>query len=126
MGETSIRLDWQDEQLLATLELIPQRMARAAEAAMRYHAPRALAYARQNAPWTDRTANARNGLFVTVARDGATGYVMTLGHGVPYGIWLEVRFSGRFAIIRPTIAHEAPEVFDTFRQLVKAELRMVG
>jgi hypothetical protein len=124
MAETTIRLDWRDEELLRTLAGIPARVNRAAEAALKYHAPRALAYARQNAPWTDRTANARNGLFTTVRKDGATGYVMTLGHSVPYGIWLEVRFSGRFAIIRPTIAHEAPEVFETFRQLVKAELGM--
>lgn len=125
MGSTSIRLDWDDHELLRTLDLIPRRIERAAEAAQRYHAPKALAYARQNAPWTDRTANARNGLFTTVNRDG-TAWVMTLGHSVPYGIWLEVRFSGRFAIIRPTIAHEAPDVFDTFRKLVKAELRMAG
>lgn len=123
MGDTSIRIDFRDRELLRTLAGIPARLDRAAQAAMRYHSPRVLAYARQNAPWTDRTANARNGLFTTVGKDGSA-WVMTLGHGVPYGIWLEVRFSGRFSIIRPTIAHEAPDVFDTFKRLAQVELGM--
>jgi hypothetical protein len=28
-----------------------------------------------------------------------------IAHGVPYGIWLEVRFSGRYAIIGPTLVY---------------------
>ena len=59
-------------------------------------------YARSNAPWTDRTGNARNGLF-TIAASDQKKHRIVLFHSVPYGIWLEVRFGGRNEIIRPSI-----------------------
>jgi len=53
---------------------------------------------RNNAPWSDQTTNARNGLHTTPFHDtGSHGY--HLAHGVPYGIWLEVRWDGRYGII---------------------------
>ena len=83
---------------------------------MRYHATRARGYARKNAPWTDRSTNARNGLFAEASSAGSM-HRITVGHTVPYGIWLEVRWSGRYAIIRPTIDHEGPEVMASVSQL---------
>lgn len=59
-------------------------------------------YARPNAPWTDRTGDARKELRAGVEREG-TQVTVFLEHGVPYGIYLENRFNGRFAIIRPTM-----------------------
>lgn len=60
------------------------------------------AYAKQNAPWQDRTGAARAGLTATVEETGQIGTIV-LSHGVPHGIWLEVANGGRFAIIAPTI-----------------------
>lgn len=98
------------------LKTFNARMDRAIFAAMKFHATRATAYARSNAPWTDRTSNARNGLFATASREHPV-YRITLAHSVPYGIWLEVRWSGRYAIIRPTIDRTGPEVMATISQL---------
>lgn len=56
------------------------------------------AWAKQNAPWQDRTGAARAGLHAT-----AEGTTITLAHGVPYGIWLEVANGGRYAIIAQAI-----------------------
>jgi hypothetical protein len=64
-------------------------------------------YAKDHAPWTDRTGNARNGLHggVEVRKDE---YVLFLSHGVDYGIWLELAHGGNYAIVRPTVdAHLA-------------------
>lgn len=116
-------VSWDDRQILAHLGALNQKIEKAIVATLRYHKPRALAFARQNAPWTDRTSNARNGLFTEVFADRSRGvYSLVVAHGVPYGIWLEVRFSGRFAIIRPTVQHEGPLVMDTAVRLVNAEL----
>lgn len=60
------------------------------------------AYARSNAKWQDRTGAARAGLTATVEETGPIGTIV-LSHGVSYGIWLEIRFGGRDAIIAPTI-----------------------
>jgi hypothetical protein len=68
-----------------------------------------LANARDNAPWADRTGAAREGLEVEVAKEGGE-IVITLGHTVDYGIWLELIQSGRFAIIMPTIEKYASEI----------------
>lgn len=75
-------------------------------------------FMRNNAPWTDRTANARGGLFARNASEGATHSIVCY-HTVPYGIWLEVRFSGRYAIIQPTIEHEGRRIMGVLRTLLK-------
>ena len=65
---------------------------------------------RQGAPWTDRTGNARNGLRAKHESTPMVEHVLTLFHSMPYGFWLEVRFSGRYAIIGPVMLDIAPEL----------------
>lgn len=81
-------------------------------ATMGYHAPRAEAYAKREAPWTDQTSNARNGLFA-VTEFNRPNYRIIVAHAVPYGIWLEVRFSGRYSVLEPTVRAEGQEVMKT-------------
>lgn len=83
---------------------------------------RAITQMRRDAPWTDRTTAARNGL-VALKEDHDDGASMHLIHSVPYGIWLEVRWSGRYAIIGPVRNSIAPEVL---RIAGEAALRSVG
>jgi hypothetical protein len=64
-------------------------------------------YAKENAPWEDRTGDARDGL----AAEGDYSfykYTIVLYHTVDYGVWLEIRWNGRWAIIMPTLEHFAP------------------
>lgn len=87
----------------------PARVIRDIQTVMDLYAPRVEAYAKTHAPWTDRTGNARNGLAARSYREGDEQGIV-LFHQVPYGLWLEVRFSGRYAIIDPTIAEMGPVV----------------
>lgn len=67
-------------------------------------------YAKTYAPWTDRTGNARQSLhsFVEeVSRDVVDLYI---SHGMEYGIQLETRFAGRYAILWPTVQKHLPEI----------------
>lgn len=78
---------------------------------------------RENAPWKDRTGNARNGL---MAKHDATPMVkheLTLYHSMPYGYWLEVRWSGRYAIIGPTMVALAPDLTGDVTVAVAAAIR---
>lgn len=59
-------------------------------------------YAKQNAPWTDRTGHARQRLNSYVSAV-SNGYKIALAHGVNYGIWLELAHEKRFSIIPQTI-----------------------
>lgn len=106
------RVVWDDRALYNKLRTFNARADRFITAAIGYHARGAVTYARQNAPWSDQTGNARNSLFATAERD-APVYRIIIGHGVPYGVWLEVRWSGRYQIIRPTVDHEAVELMRT-------------
>lgn len=58
--------------------------------------------AKKNAPWTDRTTNARNALYGDVVREKESVLVI-LGHGVDYGIYLENRHAFKYAILMPTL-----------------------
>jgi hypothetical protein len=64
---------------------------------------------RHNAKWTDRTGNARNGLNGAVFEDDKS-IEMHLYHSMPYGVFLEVRWSGRYAVIGPTMMDIAPRL----------------
>ena len=105
-------VQWDDRALINHLKTFNARADRAITAAIGYHATQAQAYARTNAPWTDRTSNARNGLFAKAERK-VPHYRIIISHSVPYGVWLEIRWSGRYAIIRPTVDHEGPELMKT-------------
>lgn len=107
---------WEDRALINTLKTFNARMDRGITAALAYHATQAVAYARQNASWTDRTANARNGLFARAEKD-APIYRLIVAHSVPYGVWLELRWNGRYQIIRPTVDKTAPEIMRTVSRL---------
>jgi hypothetical protein len=70
-----------------------------------------LQYAKDNAPWADRTGDARNGLDVDVYQEGDQ-VVLELYHTVSYGEWLETIQDGAFATIMPTLERFAAEVFE--------------
>jgi len=81
-------------------------------------ASRLAAEMRSTAPWTDRTGNARRGLFGRVVRIAA-GAVLILGHSVSYGIYLERRWAGRYAIVTPTLQRNYAAIMASLQQLVR-------
>lgn len=69
-------------------------------------------YAKEHAPWTDRTSHARQSLHSGVdVRDNQ--FVLYLSHGVDYGIWLEIAHGGNYAIVGPTADVHAPRIRQT-------------
>lgn len=104
MAGNRTRFTWSSDQLTGNVKAFPGRFDRALAAAVEYAATRSEASMKKNAPWQDQTTNARNGLHTIPFHNGKThGY--HLAHGVPYGIWLEVRWDGRYGII-PQSVHE--------------------
>lgn len=92
---------------------IRNRIGRAAGAI----APRIESDMKRAAPWTDRTGNARNSLSA-VAKGGTDSITITLSGGVPYQIWLEVRWSGKYAIIKPSLLKWGPRVMEQIGKAV--------
>jgi len=61
-------------------------------------------YAKQFAPWTDRTGNARQGLHTVNDFNSRSGkFVISLGYSVDYGFFLESYNGGEYAIVGPTM-----------------------
>ena len=74
-------------------------------------------YAKNNRPWTDRTGHARQRL---------VGWVETLsnktriyiGHGVDYGVYLELCHEKRYAILQKTVNANSGEVLEGYKKLL--------
>lgn len=75
-------------------------------------------YAKEHAPWQDRTGDAREYLQGFAQHDeGEQTSTAYLSHGVPYGLWLEIMNGGEFAIIIPTILAFQSQVLSTVVQV---------
>jgi len=106
---------WEGE-LRVNVKLLGPRLNRGISGIMLANAPKVQDYARATAPWTDRTGNARQGLMGRYSKEGDS-HVITLSHSVPYGIWLETRWAGRYAVINKTLQAEAPRIMRSFSVL---------
>ena len=74
--------------------------------------------AQEGAPWTDRTGHARGGLSTTV-QPGGDVIKLILFHTATYGIWLEVRWGGKYRIIMPTLEAQFPALMAAIAALVR-------
>jgi hypothetical protein len=119
VGGRFVRLYWSHgaRTLGRKLATGPQELHKAAVIISNRMAPEVENYMRVNAPWTDRTGNARNGLAAR-AYEEAESVGIVLYHQVSYGIWLEVRWAGRYAIINPTIEAMGPRVMAAYNDLL--------
>lgn len=99
------------------IESFGNKLDKGLQVVMKYHEPQAESFMRTNAPWTDRTTNARNGLTAKAISEGHR-HVIVCFHTMPYGPWLEVRFEGKYRIIVPTIISQGREVMTTVRGLL--------
>jgi hypothetical protein len=79
---------------------------------MRLSAARGETFMKHNAPWTDRTTNARNGLFAKYRRQARDVFLIIFGHSVDYGVYLEEGTENmrEYPIIRPAIAYIGKQI----------------
>jgi hypothetical protein len=109
-----------------------------------YHGQKMQGSARRNAPWTDRTGNARSGLFFVFEASGMpTVYgevtqqsanlnqrgaqfdtaadgtlVIWLSHTMYYGVYLELANGGKYAVILSTLLSHLPGLEASLKKLV--------
>ena len=112
-----MRITW-DEQYERNIAAAERRLERASIIATQSMAPDVESYMKLNAPWTDQTSNARNGLTAQAYSQGKE-HGIVLYHQVDYGIWLETRFNGRYAIINPTIEVMGPRLMRRFDRILE-------
>lgn len=74
-------------------------------------------YAKEKAPWQNRTGHARQRLQGKSVRSEES-WTITLSHGVDYGVYLEQAHEKKYAIIQPTILFKSPEIMSGFENYV--------
>lgn len=79
---------------------------------------------KDNAPWQDRTGDARAGLHVDVLESPGVLAELVFAHGedVPYAVWLEIANGGRYAIIAPAIDYWGPILMRDIQRIVNLGL----
>lgn len=108
---------WTYDTLTPNLIALGPKIVVALKAGMELVASDMQTLMRSNAPWQDQTGAARDGLTGEAFGDGIKQGV-NLYHKVSYGIWLEVRWSGAYAIIIPTIeAYDPMQAIDNILQI---------
>lgn len=119
MAQAGIRWVRPPAGLARAIEEYGERVLVAVVAVAQLVAQRMQDSARQGAPWTDRTGNARSGLFAAVERAASDGVTIYLSHGhtVEYGVWLELANAGRYAVVMPTIEAHLGEIEGLLNQI---------
>jgi len=91
------------------LEVLDDQLMDAVEKIFEYFAPIAETEMKAGARWTDRTGNARAGLISAAEREG-NEFTLYFASMASYGIWLEIRWSGRYAIVGPVMKSIGPRL----------------
>jgi hypothetical protein len=99
------------EDIQRNLDVYAQKIHDAMVKVADYFAPVLETEAKNGAPWTDRTGNARQELNGFTEDVSMTVVEIYLAHKMDYGVWLELKNSGRYAIILPTIEKHYAAIF---------------
>lgn len=81
-------------------------------------APQIESWMKANAPWTDRTGNARQGLYAEVEQLITDMVSIVIGGRVSYTYWLEVANQGKYAVIAPALDFWYGKVFDAVQRFI--------
>lgn len=74
--------------------------------------------AKRDAPWTDRSSNARNSILGDFGWQGDKA-VITLSENMDYSVYLELANEKKYAVLKPTIDRNAPTVLRAYQRLVR-------
>lgn len=111
-------ITWESDTLRPGMKKFPILLFAGIKAVMEFHEPQVESFMKTNAPWTDRTSNARNGLAAKAISSG-TNFAIVCFHQMPYGPWLEVSNDGRYRVIIPTIINQGREVMISVQGLMR-------
>ena len=117
MTSPVVQFVWEETSLFVNLKNAERKLHRELDIIMQANAPQVEANMKINAPWNDDTGNARQGLGARAFSE-ENNHGIVLFHSVAYGICLEVRWNGRYAIILPTIEAYGPQIMDQCKGLL--------
>lgn len=120
MPTDEVTLIWQvpPARMAANVGNYVERLLNAVADLAQFFAAKIESYAKQNARWTDRTGNARQGLTTSVVKT-ASAVTLILFHSMSYGIWLEVANAGKYAVILRSLEAHYSAYFSAIQGLMR-------
>jgi hypothetical protein len=113
-----ISFNFHGDKLQRNVVNIPKNLNNSINAVMDRTATMGEANLKTNAPWHDRTGNARNGLHTAANLANPAHKEIVFAHSVEYGIWLETIESGQWAVILKTMRISGYEMMEQLRFLL--------
>lgn len=108
-----------DRDVSRNMQVYGERVKALAMQVAQYFAPIIESEAKQNGSWVDRTGNARAGLHGLAVDLSETVVAIYLYGAMNYQVFLELKNSGRYQIIMPTLEAHYEPVMHMLREALK-------
>lgn len=112
-----VRFEYDDSELRKNIKNLDRKINKRVAMVVDRNAAWGQAWARVNAPWTDRTGAARGGLFAFPMSSGGHHEIL-FTHTPEYGIWLEIANNGKYQIIMPAVRHTGAHLMGDLKNLL--------
>lgn len=120
---SDIKVEWNAEELVNNLKKLDRAFTSKEYGGllmlMQTAATKMESWAKQNAPWTDRTGQARQRLTGQAYWENPKIVVAAIAHQVDYGIWLELAHQRKYAILEKALEEHKGEIEDAVKTLLE-------
>lgn len=127
MANSDISIKWDAEEVLGNLKDLDRKLTSkeygGLQMLMQTAASKMEAWAKENAPWTDRTGAARQRLHGEAYWESPKIVVAAIMHQVDYGVYLELAHQRKYAILERTLEEHKDEIQDAVATLLTRYLK---
>lgn len=124
---SDISISWDATEVVKELQSLDRKLTSkeygGLQMLMQTAASKMESWAKDNAPWTDRTGAARQRLHGEAYWENPKIVVAAVMHQVDYGIYLELAHQRRFAILERTLEEHKDEIQEAVAVLLKRYLK---
>lgn len=106
---------WDSRSLNQGLREFSPRVDAYIGAVVEFQSTKGSAYMKAQARWTDRTGNARAGLFTITRHIPMVRHEAVFSHTMSYGFWLEVANDEKYAIIMESVRLAGRDIMGQLR-----------
>lgn len=119
---SDIKIDWNASEVLGALNDLDRKLTSkeygGLQMLMQTAASKMESWAKENAPWTDRTGAARQRLHGEAYWEDSKIVVAAIMHQVDYGVYLELAHQRKYAILERTLEEHKDEIQDAVATLL--------
>lgn len=118
MGRPDIDLTWDAGEFIASCVKFRTKFEASILILCQIAATKMEEYAKNEAPWTDRTGNARQYLTGQADWISSEKIMIAVSHHMHYGYWLELAHGREYAILEESIEENVDELVRALKRLL--------